>query len=297
MESIILELQKDALDKNIKASELLRKALVVARKLKLSEFQNWIENELNGYESDVPDYRTSSGQIKGWNPYHGWVPVLFKDPEMGERLSKRPNGQTIAELEDLIDKSDSDSAFHMPFSQKIQSQLSKGFGFQTEVSLFVERSAIVRTLDAVRNIILNWALKLEEEGILGEGLSFSEKEKEVAAISPQNINNFFGPVSGSQIAQGSQRTIKFESKYQFDTEEIIRFINNLKEALDKIEIDEAQKGEIKSDIVTIDSQVNSPNPKPSIIKEGLQSIRGILEGASGSAVGQLIIEAGKLLMG
>jgi hypothetical protein len=87
--SVIVELQRDALDKNVSVSELLRKALVVARKLKLSELQKWIENELNGYKDETPDYRVAFGQIRGWNPYNGWVPLIFEDHKEAEALSKR----------------------------------------------------------------------------------------------------------------------------------------------------------------------------------------------------------------
>jgi hypothetical protein len=47
MSSVIVELQREALDRNVHVSDLLRKALVVARNLALTEFQSWIELELN----------------------------------------------------------------------------------------------------------------------------------------------------------------------------------------------------------------------------------------------------------
>ncbi len=50
MSSVIVELQREALDRNVHVSDLLRKALVVARNLALTEFQRWIELELNGYD-------------------------------------------------------------------------------------------------------------------------------------------------------------------------------------------------------------------------------------------------------
>ena len=49
MNSIVLELQKEAQGSNVSVSSLLRKALVVASKLKVKEFEEWINNELNGY--------------------------------------------------------------------------------------------------------------------------------------------------------------------------------------------------------------------------------------------------------
>jgi hypothetical protein len=42
MTGIILELQKEALDKRTQISDLLRKALLVARKLKVQEIESWI---------------------------------------------------------------------------------------------------------------------------------------------------------------------------------------------------------------------------------------------------------------
>ena len=49
MSSLVLELQRDAIDPSVSPLNLLRKALIVARKLGIVEFQQWIELELNGY--------------------------------------------------------------------------------------------------------------------------------------------------------------------------------------------------------------------------------------------------------
>jgi len=69
LNSLVLELQKDALDKNTRVSDLLRKAFVVSKKLSIIKIEKWLENELNGYplNSNIPDYRTVHGQIKVWN--------------------------------------------------------------------------------------------------------------------------------------------------------------------------------------------------------------------------------------
>ena len=134
MSSVIIELQRESLDQNVSVSNLLRKALVVARKLKLSEFHEWIKNELNGYQGEVPDYRIASGQVKGWNPYNGWIPLIFEDSKQGDAYSERGSGQRIAEIEDLIRGDDKKSMLQMPFPLNIQRSLSKGFGFETQVS-------------------------------------------------------------------------------------------------------------------------------------------------------------------
>lgn len=48
MEGIVLELEREALDENVSIEVLLRKAYLVARKLKLTDFEEWINNEQNG---------------------------------------------------------------------------------------------------------------------------------------------------------------------------------------------------------------------------------------------------------
>ena len=295
MSSVIVELQREALDQNVSVSELLRKALVVARKLKLAELKKWIENELNGYKEEVPDYRIVSGQIRGWNPYNGWIPLIFEDPKKADALSKRSCGQSIAEIEDLL--RGENSTLHMPYPQHIQRKLSKGFGYETEVSLFVGRGAIVRIADAVRNVVLNWALELEEQGILGEGLSFSEKEKEAATSTSQNINNFYGPVHGPQIAQGNQQAIQVSSTFQVDVESLKALIEKIESAAQQLDIPTDKHAEFESELATLKAQASSPNPKKGIVKEGLSSLRNILEGASGSALGQVILQIGKMLGG
>jgi hypothetical protein len=299
MTSVIIELQGESLNPNVRVSDLLRKALIVARKLRLSEFQEWIESELGGYKKETPEYRMTKGQVRAFNPYHGWQLVFFSDPEEGERASRRANGQSVAELESLLEGDERKGALHMPFSQQIQQRISKSFdvGFETQVSLFVERTSIVRILDAVRNIVLNWALKLEEEGILGEELAFTENEKRVASHSPQSINNFYGPVQNPQIAQGNQQAIQMVSNFQFDPPCLSEFLKRLEEAIPDLALAEAKLSELESELTTLRAQLKSPNPKKNIIKEGLSSIRNILEGAGGGLASTFILELIKMPIG
>ena len=270
MASVILELQHDALNKDIRVTDLLRKSLVVARKLKLAEFQEWLEKELSGYDGPVPEYRKARGEIKGWNPYRGWIPLIFEDPKEGEAISKRANGQSIAEIEDLIGRADGSSTFHMPYPAAVQRELSKGFGFETQVSLFVPRSALIKTVEAVRNIVLNWALKLEEEGVLGEGLAFSPTEQAAAERSAQNINNFYGPVENPQIAQGGTGVIQVSANVRVDAAALQSFIGQLRQALPHLQLDTATKTELEAETATLEAQAASPKPKSTIIKESLR---------------------------
>lgn len=62
MSKIVIELQQEALKSDFDIMSLLRKAYLVAKKLKLQEFKEWINNELNGYgdKDEIPKYRLLS---------------------------------------------------------------------------------------------------------------------------------------------------------------------------------------------------------------------------------------------
>lgn len=97
MDSIVLELQREALDENVNIETLLRKAYLVAKKLKLKDFEDWINQEMNGYNKEVPKYREIAGEVKAYNPLRGWIPIVF-DGEMNDILSHMPLPNAISSI-------------------------------------------------------------------------------------------------------------------------------------------------------------------------------------------------------
>ena len=95
MDGIVIELQREALDESITIEALLRKAYLVAKKLKLKEFEEWINQEQNGYKNAVPEYRNVGGEIKAWNPYHG-SKILGQPATVNVRL---PKPYIVAEIQ------------------------------------------------------------------------------------------------------------------------------------------------------------------------------------------------------
>jgi AbiTii len=301
MTGIVLELQRDALDRSTRVTELLRKALVVARKLRLAEFQAWVERELVGYSGEdadrFPDYRRLRGQVRGHNPYTGqWMPLFFEDAAMAEVVSVRANKQPLPEIEDLVSRG-TIGTFHMPFPESIRKELSKGFDFETQISLFTDKAALVGVLEAVRTIVLNWSLKLEEDGIMGEHMSFTDKEKAAASAVPQNVNNFFGPVHGQQLQQGNTSATQTQFNLQLDPQTLLALVVKLRTETGGLGLSEELAAELTADTNTLEQQAKSPAPKSGIVRETLKSIRSVLEGATGGAAGQLLLELGKLLAG
>jgi len=208
MAYLVIELQGSAIDLTISTTNLLRKAFVVAKKLKLNDFENWISLELNGYynkDVDIPEYRKVYGQLRAFNPYNGWVPTLFNgDMEMQELLSTRKISDPISELEFLMNSKEDSLCITYP--SNVEKQLGVMFGFETKYQLFVSKSKFQGILELVRTTVLNWALELECDGILGEEMIFNETEKQIAIQRNYTVNNFYGDVSNSQIQQNSKNS-------------------------------------------------------------------------------------------
>lgn len=202
---IVIQLQEEALDENIDVETLLRKAFLVARKLQLKEFEKWIQCEQNGYKNEVPEYRKIGGSIKAWNPYHGWCPVIFQG-EIGNLLQSMPLINPIATISDLYNNKDGDVGFSVSSWLTDSLNNNNTDGFITQYTFQSSKAEIKKIISAVRNKILEWAIILEENGIHGEGLSFSEEEKKLAkesSVINNYTNNFYASAENVQIQQGS----------------------------------------------------------------------------------------------
>lgn len=208
MSKIVIELQQEALKSDFDIMSLLRKAYLVAKKLKLQEFEEWINNELNGYgdKEKIPEYRLLRGEIKAWNPYHGWIPVILTNEN--ENITTHMAADSIANLLNVYENSTKKSAI-LQFGAGLNNLLSQSVNFNTKFALEIGTNQIYNIIERVRNIILDWSITLEENGILGDGLQFNEVEKDIATTTPtinNYINNFFGPVSETQIQQDTKKS-------------------------------------------------------------------------------------------
>lgn len=203
--AIVLELQEEALKSDADILSLLRKSSLIARKLSLKDFQEWIDNELNGYKKgNIPDYREIRGELKAWNPYHGWIPVVAPDNELEKMFNTRKIPDSIPSLNSLLLEEDLQLSINVP--AEMTSYFNKLTDYETVYKIILSKNTISNILEQVKNKILDWAITLEENGILGEGLRFTTEEKDIAKNEPQivnYINNFYGDVSDSQIQEGT----------------------------------------------------------------------------------------------
>ncbi|MCU1320749.1 MAG: Uncharacterized protein JWM43_398 [Acidobacteriaceae bacterium] len=292
MSSLVEELQRDALNPDVRVSNLLRKAKTIAVKLDLPELAAWVEKELNGYhDCEVPEYRRLRGRVKGRNPFHGWQPVVFADAEIEDAFSKQPIGQRVAELEHVIGRND-ESQLMITLNSQAKQLLMQLTGMDSDFMVFVSGSGPVGILDAVRTALLDWSLKLEQSGIKGEGMSFSSEEREKAhethaTYNIGNIQTFTGNMgSGSGSFSVESNVVNGDNKAA-----ILDLVRQIKENENGLGLSLATKNNLDSALDGLHREMSDTKPNPSTVRNLLASIRNIAEGAAGSLVAQGILSA------
>ncbi len=293
MGSLVLDLQQEVLKPDCDILNALRKAHLIAAKLKLTEFDSWIQRELNGYKhtqrNDIPEYRNVKGTLKAFNPYHGWIPAQCLDDEYEQMICEQKMWQPIGELQELYNQS-SGSSFIYQFPAGQMEALSSIFDtpIPMQFALHISSHLLKSIIEKVKNCILEWTIKLENEGILGEGMRFSQEETTIAKTVPQQINNYYGPVVNgnvkqSQIVSGNHNTISFSYE---QTNELLK---NVKEAIKSEQLSREDRETAEELIEDAEAKIASKK-KLGIIRAALTGLKDFLIGAGANVAGGLIIQ-------
>lgn len=203
--SLIEEIQAAALNREFPVSDLLRRVKLAAAKLKLGDTLDWVDSELNGYtcnEQEIPAYRVASGSLMATTFHYGTRPA-HGDPQSIAMLSLSFFREPIGSLEALLGGT---GHIIMP----INLEIAKALQPHTNASYAVHfgKNVVVGITDAVRNLILDWAINLENEGILGEGVSFTMEEKKKAADAGANVQiTNYGHIHQGDVTGHQNRTV------------------------------------------------------------------------------------------
>lgn len=121
----------------------------------------------------------------------------------------------------------------------------------------------------------HYQVKVEKENI--------HKEK----TESSSVNNFYGNITNSQIQQNvrnSNQTMNINESYDKKNELKAWLDDTLKQNLSSIPLESAKLDTVENALKNIEAELEKSNSKPSIIKEGLSSIRTVLEGAAANLV-------------
>ncbi len=290
MSSIVLDLQNEVTKPNCDIVNVLRKAHLIAVKLNLFEFDKWISCELNGYKGGdvIPDYREVRGVLKAYNPYRGWIPTMIHDMKLENSICNKRVPNSISEIVTL--SSQSENGLISEFTGEQLDCFNRIFDSPVPMkyALHLSGPAVGDIVERVKNAVLEWTIKLEAEGILGEGMQFNPAEKDTAKRIPQTINNYFGntsvinaPVEHSAVVAGDDTSVMFTYEKAEET------ATDIETSL-KTESISAEDQETAMEMLKEIKEKVSEQKKPSVIKAALVGLKDFLIGVGASATVALI---------
>lgn len=290
MAGIVLELQKEVVSTDCDVVSVLRRAHLIAAKLELSDFDHWIEYELNGYpnQETCPEYRKIRGTLKALNPYHGWIPTLIPNAQVEKMICEQKIVNSISEIISLSESSD--AGLISEFSGEFLATINGLFDspLPMKYALHIPKTAVKDIVEKVKNTILEWTLKLEKEGVIGENMVFSEAEKKAAIKMPQTVNNYYGNTSvinaqsdNVQIVSGNDNTVSFSYK------EVESLIAEIEKSLDDTVVSKEDLELATELLAEIKNKIENEQ-KPKVIKSALIGLKDFLINAGASVAATLI---------
>lgn len=285
---LVIELQRIAVDPGTSVVQLVRTAKLVATKLALAEATDWIDCELNGYRdlSSLPHYRILTGECRAFNPFRGWIPVQFPNAKFHEMCSEARVGQSLGSMEPLL--TDGSDHATLPFQFEQQQILQQMFQEDMTFAIRLSKGHIAGIFDAVRNLTLDWSLKLEQAGVLGENMSFTLTEKQEAKPVSQQFFIQNAGVIGN-VSDNATVTNNQHATGSLSINSVRELVEQTKASLAALPPDTGSR--VAPLLEEIERETQLSNPNQGKLRTALTSLKTICEGAGGNLLATGITHA------
>ena len=169
------------------------------------------------------------------------------------------------------------------------------FKLDVQPTLHISQPSVHSILDAIKDTILRWSLELEQNGILGEGMTFSEQEKksavqlnlEINSLVSANMNqnqsssqvnqSFTAPVGAVQ--NGNYNIANVSQNNGTDNADILNAITELRQQISTSTLSPNLQEVADEALDTLQEEIVSPTSKPAKIKAAWMNICTVIEKA------------------
>jgi len=172
--SLLREIQREAISPTNKVSDLLRKCKILAYRLGNEDFKNWVDSELNGYESleDLPSYRVynnvaSKGHFSGAfgsGMKNADIPSNCFPRKIRKNLTTVSLIAPIAEIESLVRGTKKSDMLQQPWDANFVAMF-RGRIYENMVCVqawkVIPSTKLEGIIDIVKTKILNFVLEIE----------------------------------------------------------------------------------------------------------------------------------------
>lgn len=279
---LILQIQRAALDSKSSLTDALRRAKVASTKLGLTEFGNWVDLELRGYidkrVSEIPAYRKLFGRPEGYDPYQGWQPIMFEDSKTEKVFSFAPVGMAIFAIEESLKGTSATGVFEFPYPADLANKLRKAIRHNGELRIRLGVPAVAGIIDAARNILLNWTIEMEEQGILGNDLTFSQDEREKSTkITEAVVNNIHIGQVGSFVQSATNSVVRSEiNTTQTLAEGVHNLVQQVGQWLPVANLPGQVEGDARKALAELQQAGSSDKPDGGRLRKGLEALKRVV---------------------
>ena len=266
-------------------------ALLISKTGLMGELQGYMNNTLI---KDLPDYRILSGTPEGFNPYHGWQQVIFRSSEQKQNWGRAPVGMPIGALEAPLQTAKGRGAFEFAYPPEVEQDLrdSVSHGKQFRIKLAVEHIAGI--VDAVRNILLQWTIEMEKQGVFGYDLVFSERDKlKSDEATAKTVNNIHISQVGSFVQQANNSYVQGGVESNTTTElsqSTLNLVQELEALLPVSNLPVDVRGAAQATLGELKQEASAATPDSGRLRKGWESLKRVLAPA-GETVIKLAVDA------
>ncbi|MHB8283350.1 MAG: AbiTii domain-containing protein [Caulobacteraceae bacterium] len=271
---VVIRLQSMAADPAISITATLRLAKLVVAKLGLDEFQGWIDRELGGFDGEPPDYRKLKGTPEVQHPLRGWQALQFDDQQTYDMFRECYVGEPMSQLQALIDGAQKQGKWlghaYSIDQQKIIWELT---GHQLPARVKLQVHQFVGIVDQVRTVLTDWTLALEKQGVLGEGLMFSEDEKDrSAAPTAQVVHSYNMGDVGAFVQHAEHSTVTGSVGGTFDVGKVESFVGQVRQQEGNLPPE--AWAEIAPQLEALEGELRGEKRQP-VLTKALKAIGGV----------------------
>lgn len=135
----------------------------------------------------------------------------------------------------------------------------------------------------MKSMILNFILQLDKAGEIELALSHPVKKEEVSKVFFQTITNSIVNNGESKIEADNIMMISQDTLSESDGQKLKTMISRL-----NVLVGEEKDSMLKETAANLNSELQSPTPRKSLIKKSLAIIKGLAMGVSSSEIATII---------
>lgn len=302
-ETLLHQIQMEAVDGSQDLSSLLRKCRILAQRLGNGDLKSWVMKELDGYneEDELPDYRVLSQALILADYFGSFgsqlrnvsVPITAIHEDIRDFIASVQATQGVRQIQEQVAQA-TEGAIRIAIPPEAYGAISNSYVREDMVLAsavkIVNTSFLQGILDAVRNRILNFTLELESEAP-----NTGDPLEELRVNKPDRVQQIFNTeIRGNvgNVSQGGGGFTQVAQVSQGDADALL-------EALRSIGLEEDEAAEIVESAKSEEPQPNGSfgrRVSALVGKAFTKAAEGVLK-VPASVAGSLITEALKKYYG